>query len=105
MVKDFYVRLLKCIRKYPQWFDPGFWYEREWKSLSVVSLVYIIRYYDYDSNLDTDEIRSLIADCYAEYYMDALSIFHMRYYYALNLQSKYPYTLIYMETLSGEHVY
>ena len=58
---------------------------------------------DFDSNVDTDEIISLLAGWDAEYCMDTPSTFHMRENYALKTQSHDPDTPTYMEALSGEN--
>ena len=48
--------------------------------------------WDYDSNVDTYEILSLMDECYEEYVMDTPSMFHMRKYYVLRSQSHDPDT-------------
>ena len=50
------------ISKYPLRNDPGFEAVRECKSDSVVILVYIIHNGDYYSNVDSDNIISLLAE-------------------------------------------
>ena len=42
------------------------------------------------SNIDTDDILSLLAEWDAEYFIDTPSTFHMREYYALKTQSHDP---------------
>ena len=58
---------------------------------------------DFDSNVDTDDILSLLAEWDAEDCIETPSTFHMREYYALKTQSHDPYTPKYMEALSGEN--
>ena len=70
---------------------------------NVTSLFYMIQYRDLDSNLDTDDILSLLAEWDAEDCMDTPSRFHMRESYALKTQSHDPDTPMYMEALSGEN--
>ena len=50
----------------PQWFNPKFGAAREWKNNAVASIVYMIQDRDYDSNVDTDDILSLLAEGDAE---------------------------------------
>ena len=58
---------------------------------------------DFDRNVDTDDILSLLAEWDAEDFMDTPSTFHMRESYALKTQSHDPDTPTYMEALSGEN--
>ena len=58
---------------------------------------------DLNSNVDTDDILSLLADWDAEDCMDTPSPFHIREYYALKTQSHDPDTPTYIEELSGEN--
>ena len=58
---------------------------------------------DSDSNVDTDDILSLLAEWDAEDCMDMPSTFHMRESYALKTQSHDPDTPTYMEALLGEN--
>ena len=76
----------------PQRFNPEFGATTEWKSNAVANIVYMIQDRDYDSNVDTDDILSLLAEWDAE-----------REYYAIKTQSHDPDTPIYMEALSGEN--
>ena len=69
---------------------------------NVTSLFYMIQYRDLDSNLDTDDILSLLAEWDAEDCMDMPSTFHMRESYVLKTQSNDPDTPTYMEALSGK---
>ena len=96
------MRRSKRIRNYPQRYNPGFGAAREWKNDDVASIVYMIQDRDFDSNVDTDDILSLLADWDAEDCMDTLSTFHMRELYVLNTQIHDPYTPTYMEALSDE---
>ena len=64
----------------------------------------MIQYRDLNSNVDTGDILSLLADWDAEDCMDTTSTFHMREYYALKTQSHDPDTPTYMEALSGENL-
>ena len=93
------------IRKYTQRYDPGFGAARQWKRDAVASLAYIIRGEDFNCNVATDKILQLLVECYAEYFMDEPSTFHMRKYYAIKSQSHDPDTPTYMEELSGEHMH
>ena len=58
---------------------------------------------DFDSNVNTDDILSLLAEGYAEYCMDTPSMFRMRESYAIKTQSHDSDTPTYMEALSGEN--
>ena len=57
-----------------------------------------------NSNVDTDDSLSLLAEWDAEYRIDTPSTFHMRKYYVLKSQSHDPDTPAYMEALSGENL-
>ena len=48
---------------------------------------------DYDSNIDTDDILSLLAEWDSEDCMDTPSTFHIREFYVLKYQSHNPDTL------------
>ena len=72
------VRRSERIRNYPQWYNPGFGDAREWNNDDVASIVYMIQDGDFDSNVDTDDILSLLAEWDAEDCMDTPSTFHMR---------------------------
>ena len=54
------VRRYKRIRKSPQRYNPDFGAAREWKNDAVASIVYMIQDRDFDSNVDTDDILSLL---------------------------------------------
>ena len=56
---------------------------------------------DFDSNVDTDDILSLMAEWDAEYFMNTPSIFHMRESYVIKTKSNESDTPTYMEALSG----
>ena len=76
----------------PQRFNPEFGADTEWKNNAVANIVYMIQDRDYDSNVDTDDILSLLAEWDAE-----------RESYAIKTQSHDPDTPMYMEALSGEN--
>ena len=90
------MRRSEHIRKYPQRYNPGFGAAREWKNDAVASIVYIIQDGDFNSNVDTDDILSLLDDWDAEYCMDTPSTFHMREYYVIKSQSHNPDTPTYV---------
>ena len=56
------VRRSERIRNSPQRYNPGFGAAREWKNDAVASIVYMIQDRDLDSNVDTDDILSLLAE-------------------------------------------
>ena len=58
---------------------------------------------DFDRNVDTDDILSLLAEWDAKDCMDTPSTFHMREYYALKTQNHDLDTPTYMEELSGKN--
>ena len=72
------VRRSERIRNSPQRYNPGFGAAREWNNDAVASIVYMIQDRDFDSNVDTDDIISLLAEWDAEDCMDTPSTFHMR---------------------------
>ena len=78
LVSYVHVRRSKCIRKSPQRYNPGFRASREWNNEAVASIVYMIQDRDLDSNVDRDDILSLLSEWDAEYCMDTSSTFHMR---------------------------
>ena len=96
-------RRVKC-RNSPQRYNPGFGAAREWKNDVVASIVYMIQDRDFDSNVDTDNILSLLAEWDAEDCMDTPSTFHMKESYALKTQSHNPDAPTYMEALSGKNL-
>ena len=103
MVSNFNVRRSERIRNSPQRYNPGFRAAREWNSDDVASIVYMIQYGYINSNLDTYDILSLLAEWDAEYYMDTPSKFRMRESYVLRYQIHDPDTPTYMEAFSGEN--
>ena len=70
LVKNANVRRSERIRNYPQRYNPVFGAAREWNNNAVASIVYMIQDRDYNSNVDTDDILSLLAEWDAEYFMD-----------------------------------
>ena len=78
MVRNSHVRRSERIRKYPQQYKPVFGAAREWNNDAVASIVYMIQDGDYDRNVDTDDILSLMAEWDAEDCMDTPKTFHMR---------------------------
>ena len=61
------MRRSERIRNSPQRFNPVFGAAREWKNDYVESIVYMIQDRGFDSNVDTDDILSLLAEWDAEY--------------------------------------
>ena len=59
---------------------------------------------DLNSNVDTDDILSLLAEWDAEDCIDTPTTFHTRESYALKNQSHDPDTPTYMEALSGKNL-
>ena len=90
------MRLSKCIRNGPKWYNPGFGASREWKNDAVANIVYMIQDRDINSNVDTDDILSLLDEWDAEDCMYMPSTFHMKEYYVLKYQSHDPDTPTYM---------
>ena len=68
--RNVYVRRSERIRNYPQRYNPWFGAAREWKNDAVASIVYMIQDRYLDSNVDTDDILSLLAEWDAEDCMD-----------------------------------
>ena len=101
--RNFNVRRSKHIRNYPQQYIPVFGAAREHKNDAVASIVYMIQDRYLNSNVDTDDILSLLAEWVAEDCMDTPSAFHMRESYVLRTQSHDPDTPTYMEALSSEN--
>ena len=87
----------------PQRFNPEFGVAREWKNNAVAIIVYMIQYRDINSNIDTYDTLSLLAEWYAEDCMDTPSTFHKRESYILKSHSHDPDTPTYIEALSGEN--
>ena len=59
------MRHFERIRKYPHHFDSGFGAVIEWKSVAVVSLVYMSLDGDYYINADMENIMPLMAEWYS----------------------------------------
>ena len=67
-----YIRgIPKLLEKYPHQYDPGFGTAREWKNSDVASILYMIKYGDINSNIDTDDILLLLSWRDTEDCMDA----------------------------------
>ena len=98
------MRRSERIRKSPERYNPDFGAARECKNDAVASIVYMIQDRDFDSNVDTDDIISLLAEWDAEDCMNTPSTFRMRESYALKTQSHGPDTPTYTEALSGENL-
>ena len=98
------MRRSERIRKYPQRCNPGFGAARECKNDDVASIVYMIQDKDFNSNVDTYDILSFLAELDAEDCMDTPSIFNTIKYYVLKSLSHDPNTPTYMEALSVEKV-
>ena len=58
------------IKNSPQQYNPGFGAAIDWKNSSIVSIVYMIQDRDINSNVDTDEIISLMDEWDTEDCMD-----------------------------------
>ena len=101
--KNVHMRRSKRIINSPHRYKPGFGDAREWNNDAVASIVYMIQDRDLNSNVDTDDILSLLAGWDTEDSMDTTSAFHTREYYALKTQSHDPDTPTYMEALSDEN--
>ena len=70
------VRCSERIRNSPQRYKPGFGAASEWNNDNVASIVYMIQDRDFDINVDTDDILSLLAEWYTE---DCMHIRHQRF--------------------------
>ena len=68
--RNVHVRCSKRIRNSPQRYNPGFGAARSWKNDAVASIVYMIQDRDLNSNVNTDDIPSLLAEWDSEDYMD-----------------------------------
>ena len=75
---NIYVRRSERIRNSPHKYNPGFAAARECKNDAVASIVYMIQDGYLNSNVDTDNILSLLAEWGAEDCMDDPSTFKMR---------------------------
>ena len=73
--RNIHVRRSKRIRNSLQRYNPVFGAAREWKNDAVESIVYMIQDRYLNSNVDTDDILSLLAECDAEDCMDMPSTF------------------------------
>ena len=62
LVRNVHVRRSERTINYPQQYNPGFGAAREWKNGAVASIVYMIQDRDLNSNVDTDDILSLLAE-------------------------------------------
>ena len=102
LVRNVHVRRSERIRNYPHRYNPVFRAAREWNNDAIASIVYIIQDRDLNSNVDTDDIQSLLDEWYEEDLMYTPKKFHMRESYVLNTQSHDHHTPTYMEALSGE---
>ena len=60
--RNFNVRCSERIRNSPQRYNPGFGAAREWNNDAVASIVYMVQDRDFDNNVDTDDILSLLAE-------------------------------------------
>ena len=96
------VRRSERIRNSPKRYNQGFGADREWKNDAISSIVYIIQDRDFNSNVGTDDILSLLDEWDTEYCMDTPSTFHLRESYACKTQSHDPDNPTYMEALSNE---
>ena len=68
--RNVHVRRSERIRNSPQQYNPGFGAAKEWKHDAVTSIVYMIQYRDLNSNVNTDDILSLLAEWNTEDCMD-----------------------------------
>ena len=72
------VRRSGRIRNSPQRYNPGFGASREWENDTVENIVYMVQDSDIVSNVDTDDILSLLAEWEAEDCMYTPSTFHVK---------------------------
>ena len=93
------MRRSKRIRNYPQRYNPGFGAAIELNNGAVASIVYMIQDMYLNINGDTDDIQLLLAEGYAEYFMDTPSKFHTREYYVLKSKIHDTDAPTYMEAL------
>ena len=100
---NFCVGRYKNIRKHTQRYNQGFGAAREQTNDAVASIVYMIHDGDINSNVDTNDIMSLMAEWDAENCMDTSSTSHTRECYVLKYKIHDPDTQTYMEALSGEN--
>ena len=73
------MRRSERIKNYPQRYNPGFGAAIEWKNDTVSSIVYMIQDMDINSNVDMEDILSLLDEWDSEDCMHTPSTFHMRY--------------------------
>ena len=76
--RNFHVRRSERIINSPQRYKSGFGSARELNNDAVASVVYMIQDRDLNSNVDTDDILSLLAEWDAEDCMYTPSTFHTR---------------------------
>ena len=67
--RNAHARHSKCIRNSPRRYNPGFGAAREWKNDAVASIFYMIQDGDFNNNIDTDDILSLLAHFNTEDFM------------------------------------
>ena len=60
--RNVHVRRSERIRNSSQRYNPGFGAAREWKNDAVASILYMIQDRYLNSNVDTDDILSLLAE-------------------------------------------
>ena len=101
--RNFHVRRSERIRKSPQRYNQGFGADREWKNDAVANILFMNHDRDINSNVDTDDILSLLFKWDVEYCMNMPSKVHMRESYVIKSQSHNPDNTTYMEALSGEN--
>ena len=56
------MRRSERIKNSPQRYNPGFWSAREWKNEAIAIIVFIIQDKGINSNVDTYDILSLMAE-------------------------------------------
>ena len=78
LIRNFHVRSSEHIINAPQRYNPVFGAAREWKNDDVASILYMIQDRDINSNVDMDDILSLLSEWSAEYCMYTPSTFHKR---------------------------
>ena len=101
--RNVHVKRSKCIRNSPQPYNLELGAAREWKNDSVASIVYMTQDWDFDRNVNTYDILSLLDEWDVEDCIDTPSKIHVKEYYALKIQSHNTDAPIYMEALSGEN--
>ena len=78
LVRDVHVRHYNHHRKYPQQFDPGCGFTRDFRNDDVDSLVGMIHYGNYEINTDMDKILYLLGDWDVEDCISSPLALHMR---------------------------